>query len=114
MPSQPRNHLFDVATADNTAVVRLNNLSLDDANIRTLAEHLARLVDESGRRRVRVDLGDVDSVGSTGLATFVALHQKLQSVGGQLTLCNADTFVYEIFEITRLNELLDVRRKEAG
>ena len=106
--------LLTVETVDDVAVVKLTGKNLDDSNTQAVGEQLLRLVDEPGRRHLQLDLGNVEYVGSMGLAKLVALHKKVRAVGGQLTLINVDHFVYEVFQVTRLNTLLDIRQKEVA
>jgi anti-sigma B factor antagonist len=36
----------------------------------------------------------------------------LQAVGGKLILCNIDPQIYEVFEITKLNKLFNIKAEE--
>ena len=114
MSARLPNDLFEVETVDQVQVVKLNDTSLDESNIQAVGEQLLRLVDEPGPHTLHVDLGGVKYVGSMGLAKFIALHKKVKGLGGHLTLCNVDDPVYEVFQVTQLTRVLDVRRKAAG
>ena len=114
MSARLPNDLFEVEMVDQVQVVKLNDTSLDESNLQAVGEQLLRLVDDSGQHTLHVDLGEVKYLASMGLAKFVALHKKVKGLGGHLTLCNVDGPVYEVFQVTQLTRLLDVRRKEAG
>jgi anti-anti-sigma regulatory factor len=43
---------------------------------------------------------------------LIRLHKKAQESGGQLVLRDMTAQVYEVFEITRLNKLFDIRRDD--
>ena len=68
-----------------------------------------RLVGEPGRQRLHLDLGGVRIPTASGLGALVALHQELRLRGGHLALLNVRPCAYEVFAVTRLTELLDVR-----
>src|SRR4051812_41831819 len=57
-----------------------------------------------------LDLGAVAAPTAGGLGQLVGLHRRLRAGGGRLVLCNVGARAYEVFEVTRLTELLDVRR----
>jgi anti-anti-sigma factor len=57
-----------------------------------------------------LDLRAVKLPTAGGLGQLVALHKELRASGSQLVLCNVREEAYEVFRLTRLTELLDVRR----
>jgi anti-anti-sigma factor len=62
------------------------------------------------RRAVVLNLAEVSFLTAGGLGKLVALHKELLARGGSLILCNVDAEVYQVFELVRLTEVLDVRR----
>jgi anti-sigma B factor antagonist len=88
--------------------------SLDDSNVHSIGDQLFHLIDQQGRRKLQLDFSRVEMVTSAGLGKLVALHKKMQSVGGHLSLHNLGERTYEVFEVTRLDTLLDVRRRQPG
>ena len=48
------------------------------------------------------------------LGKFVALHKRVRAGGGRLALVNVVDTVYEVFAVTRLNQVLDVRPAASG
>jgi anti-anti-sigma factor len=105
---------LEVQTAEDRAVVKLSNESFSDTNIQAVGEQLFRLADKQGHQQLHLDLAEVQSFSGTGLGKLVALHRKVRRAGGRLTLVNVPAPVYEVIQVTRLDQLLDVRRKEAG
>jgi anti-anti-sigma factor len=83
---------------------------LSEANAEALGEELSRLLEGSARPRLRLDLARVRFLTSTMLGKLVALHKRVRACGGELTLLNVTGDVYQVFEVTRLHQLLDVRR----
>ena len=67
------------------------------------------LLDEPGRHRLHLDLGGVRIPTAGGLGALVTLHRELRRRGGDLALLNVQPWAYEVFAVTRLTEVLDVR-----
>jgi anti-anti-sigma regulatory factor len=57
-----------------------------------------------------LDLSGVPAPTAGGLGQLVALHNRLRAMGGRLVLLNVRPLAYEAFKVTRLTDLLDVRR----
>jgi anti-anti-sigma regulatory factor len=75
-----------------------------------IAQQLQGLADEPGRGALVLDFRNVESLNSNEVCTLIALHRKLKVSGGRLTLGNVPPHLYEVFERTRLDRWLDVRR----
>jgi anti-anti-sigma factor len=83
---------------------------LSEAHAEALGAELSRLAGAASPPRLRLDLARVRFLTSTMLGQLVALHKRVRAAGGELTLVNVAGVVYEVFEVTRLNQVLDVRR----
>jgi anti-anti-sigma factor len=83
---------------------------LSEANAEELGEELSRLLAGAARPRLRLDLARVRFLTSTVLGKLVGLHKRVRAAGGELALLNVAGVVYEVFEVTRLDQFLDVRR----
>jgi anti-anti-sigma regulatory factor len=64
-----------------------------------------------GGRALVLDLGGVKVPTAGCLGQLVALNNRLRSSGGRLVLYNVGPMAFEVFELARLTELLDVRRE---
>jgi anti-sigma B factor antagonist len=100
---------LEVEEARDSIVVRFGEtLSLREDNIPHIATELFQVADRLGRRTLSFDLGKVDFLTSNALGELIKLHKRVRTGGGRLTLCNASHAVYEVFEITRLHEVMDI------
>jgi anti-sigma B factor antagonist len=61
-------------------------------------------------RGLQLDFATVRFLSSTGLGQLIALHHRVASQGGRLTLTRVNPLVYEVFAITRLVRQIDVQR----
>lgn len=53
-----------------------------------------------------IDVGDLRYISSMGLRSFVFFAQKFREKGGELRICRMTGLVQQVFEITRLNQVL--------
>jgi len=56
-----------------------------------------------------LDLSAVEFMSSMALSRFLALDRELRAGGGRLTLVNLRPDVLQVFAVTRLDQVLDVR-----
>jgi anti-anti-sigma factor len=78
---------------------------LDEACLRSAL----RVLEEPGAHALHLDLRAVRLPTAEGLGLLVTLHKELRARGGRLALVNLNSEAYEVFEVTGLVELLDVR-----
>jgi anti-sigma B factor antagonist len=100
-------------TLARTAVVKLTPQALGAGAIPGVREQLTRIV-EGGQQHLYLDLSGVQSVCSIGLGKLVALHRKVQSRGGRLTLFNVNEWIFRILDASRLTQVLEVHRQGKG
>ena len=89
-------------------VYRVRRTSLTEADAEALDREFATLAVTAGRN-LTLDLAAVDFLTSTALTRFVRLDRALKTRGGRLTLVNVRPAVREVFAVTGLDRLLDVR-----
>jgi anti-anti-sigma factor len=81
-------------------VVRLSGQVLNGEALRTIVLTAPMLY---------LDLGNVCVATAEGLGALVRLNCDVRARGGKTVLLNVTTDVYEVFEVTRLVTVLDVR-----
>ena len=94
------------------AVIRIPEDSLGAPDGVAPDQRLLRLVDELDRPHLTLDFGAVDFLSSVGLGTLLTIHKQLRSRGGRLAVVNVRPHVYEVFAVTRVTTVLDVRGQE--
>ena len=112
MPSpSDRSHLR-VEQADSGVVVHLTGCdTLNETTAPAVKEQLMSLVKELGPAKVRLSLKNVRFLTSDGLGMLVAIHSKVRNAGGNLTLCEVNDTIFELFEVTQLVRVLDIQRE---
>ena len=107
-------HLEIELIGDVTVVSFTDKKLMDDQTIRLVGDQLCSLVDEQGRRKILLNFGNVEYLSSAALGRFIILHKKVIAAGGRLVLNNIDPQIYEVFAVTKLNKLFDIRRRGEG
>lgn len=113
MSAQPRRRWIKTEdVGDITVVTFADRKILDEQNIPIIGEQLFKLVDELGRRKLLLNLGNVEYMSSSALDILITLNKKTQAAGGRLMMCNIDPQVREVLEITKQDRVLDIRNEE--
>lgn len=85
---------------------------LDEANIQIIGNQLFGMVDSDDRKKIILDFSNVEYLSSAALGKLITLDKKVKSAKGKLRLCNIRPDIYEVFAITRLNKLFDIRETQ--
>jgi anti-anti-sigma factor len=106
--------MLRLGAAGDAAVITLTPRALEDPTAEAVGGLLLWLADLPGHHRLAVDLGELPYLTSMLLGKLVALHTKVLGRGGRLAVVNVPPAVFQAFEVTRLDTVLDVRRQEAA
>jgi anti-sigma B factor antagonist len=87
-------------------------VALDETNTGIVGEHLLALVGGLKAGRFELDFGNVTYLNSSALGLLLRLRKALHARGGRLLLCHLAPQVYEVFKVTRLHTLFDIRQSE--
>jgi anti-sigma B factor antagonist len=110
----PANRRLQVTQVNDVTVVRfVDRKILDEANIQELGQELFRLVEEDHRKKILLNFSMVEFLSSAALGKLITLHKKTKDHAGKLKLSNIRPEIYEVFAITKLNKLFDIKDEEA-
>ena len=84
-------------------------MSLDEVALDRIHDQLLALADEPSESALLLDFGNVEYLASTALGTLVSLHKKLLARRRRMTIGNLSPQVHEVFTVTRLDKILDLR-----
>jgi anti-sigma B factor antagonist len=96
---------------EDVTLVRLATKDLGEDHIQAVGGELFSLADRLAHGRLTLDLSEVRYLTSTALGMLVALHKRLRARRGHLALVNVTDIVFEVFAVTRLDQILDIRRR---
>jgi len=85
--------------------LRLTDLILTKDSVR----NVLKFPDDRTQQHVLLDLSRVRLPTAGGLGALVGLHKQIRDRGGRLVLLNVQPWAYEVFAVTRLTEVMDVR-----
>jgi len=105
---------LDVSQVGDVTVVRFrDNKIIEDINIQELGQELFQLVEVENRKRLLLNFSAVDFLSSAALGKLITLDKKVKAAAGTLKLSNIRAEIYEVFSITKLNRLFDIKANEA-
>jgi anti-sigma B factor antagonist len=100
-------------SAGEVALVRfLDRKIIDAANIQELGEELFGLVEKEKKQNLILNFNSVEFLSSAALNKLIMLDKKVKAAKGKMRLCNLRPEIYEVFVITRLNQLFDIKPNE--
>jgi anti-sigma B factor antagonist len=86
---------------------------IEDINIQELGQEMFRLIEVDGREKLLLNFSSVDFLSSAALGKLITLDKKMKAHGGTLKLTNIRPEIYEVFTITKLTRLFDIKDDEA-
>jgi anti-anti-sigma factor len=77
----------------------------------TTADDFSRAVEEAigETQRLVLDFEEVSYLASSGLRVLISAQKKLEQKKGSLTILHVNSDLKEVFEITGLDEMLDIQ-----
>jgi anti-sigma B factor antagonist len=97
----------DVAIVDFSGKITLGEGS---AMLRKMVRDLIT----AGRRKILLNLADVDYIDSSGIGELVGAYTSVRSASGELKLVYLTKRVHDLIQITRLFTVFDVQPDEAA
>jgi anti-sigma B factor antagonist len=105
---------IEMAEVDDVTVVHFRDQKIiEDLGIQELGQELFHLVEGENRVKLVLNFSSVDFLSSAALGKLITLDKKVKARDGILKLCNIRPEIYEVFAITRLNRLFDIKEDEA-
>lgn len=103
-----------ISEVGDATVVRFKDRKiLDAASIQEMGEELFALIEKEDRKRLALNFENVEFLSSAALNKLIILDKKAKATGGKLKFCNLRPEIYEVFVITRLTQLFDIKDNEA-
>jgi anti-anti-sigma factor len=79
-----------------------------------IARQLLRVLETQRRPTLVLDLAGVEYLTAAALGRLVVLHLRARAEGTRLVLANVSPLPHEVFAVTRLDALFEVRRAGEG
>jgi anti-sigma B factor antagonist len=81
---------------------------LDEMSITEIGQQLGGIVAGADKPSLVLDFSKVSHMSSSALGMLITLHKRVREKGGSLRLAAIEPKIYEVFVITRLNEISDI------
>jgi anti-anti-sigma factor len=114
MPSPSDASRLNLDIDGDRAVVRIPATRFGAVDGETDDERMLSLLADLAPTHLALDFGNVTFLSSIGLAILVRLHKRRAAQGRRLAVLNLQPHLYELFSVTRLNTVLDVRPQQAA
>ena len=101
---------IDIDQIGDVTVARFTDKKiLDENNIQVIGNQMFGLVDEDGRKKIVLDFANVEYLSSAALGKLITMNNKVKTAKGKLRLCNIRPEILEVFTITKLNKVLEIK-----
>lgn len=111
---EQQNLRMNVTDEGNVTIVELTDKKiLDEVSIKEIGRGLSALATRSDKPLLILNFSPVSHMSSSALGMLITLHKRIREKKGQLKLCNIQPAIYEVFVITRLNEIFDIYQSQA-
>ncbi len=104
-----------ITVSDNggVSVIRfVDKKIVDSGSIEQLGEELNSLVTVDKRNMILLNFDTVEFMSSAALNKLISLNTKVKAAAGRLKLCCLRAEIKEVFTITRLDRVFDLRKTE--
>lgn len=91
---------------DDPTVTKIQFSTTDETNI---FFHLNQWVGRVHECNLLIDFGTVRFLSGTSVGQLMTLARKATASGGRVVFCNVDRDIREVFHVTRLDRLLEIR-----
>jgi len=103
-----------VAREGDVSIVTFGDKKLiDEAAVQELAGELFALVEQDNRRTLLLDFEGVEFLSSAALGKLLTFDRKVKTARGRLKLCGISPGILEVFQVTKLNKVFDIRPDRA-
>jgi anti-sigma B factor antagonist len=82
---------------------------LEELSIVEIGDELAHLAEVYPGRTLIISFSNVDHLSSAALGLMIKLREQVDRQDGHLILADIRPQIYEVFKITKLNRLFDIR-----
>jgi anti-anti-sigma factor len=105
---------LNIVERQDVVMITFNNVKiLDESVIRQIGGEFENLTTEAAaERKLLLNFDRVTFMSSAMIGQIMKLYKQTKADGIALKLCSIDPTILEVFKITRLDKLLDIRKTE--
>lgn len=103
-----------VSDSGQVSVVTFNDSKIiDEEEIQELGQELYDLVERENRKKIILNFGHVEFLSSAALGKLIGFEKRAKKNSTELMLTNIRPEIYEVFAITKLTKLFEIKDDEA-
>ena len=101
----PDYHQIEVSESGDIGVVRFKTHKItNELHVKLFGEELLSLIETEGRKKVLLDFENVEFLSSAALGHLIKLRKRAKAAEAQVILANIRDTIYEVFNITGLDQ----------
>jgi len=105
---------IDVSDSANVSVVRFKDQKIIDPEaIQELGQELFDLVEKEDRKKLVLNFSNVEFLSSAALGKLITFEKKSKRHDAELILTNISPEIFQVFAITNLDKLFQIKDSEA-
>jgi anti-sigma B factor antagonist len=105
---------IEVSESASVSVVRfLDQKIIDPESIQEMGEELFGLVEQDDRKKIVLNFATVEFLSSAALGKLITFEKKVKKSSAQLILTNISPEIFQVFAITNLDKLFQIKDSEA-
>ena len=105
---------IEVSDSSNVSVVRFRDQKIIDPEaIQELGQELFDLVDQDARGKIVLNFSNVEFLSSAALGKLITFEKKVKKEGAELILTDISPEIFQVFAITNLDKLFQIKDSEA-
>ena len=98
---------------DVTVVKFVNSKIIDEEQIQQFGEELLSLVTAENKHALLLNFEGIEFLSSAALGKLIKLDKTLKTAGGKLKLSCIRPELHEVFAITKLDQMFDIKDTES-
>jgi anti-anti-sigma factor len=96
-----------------SVVTFVDSKIIDEAEIQEMGQELYDLVERDARKKILLNFANVEFLSSAALGKLIGFDKRVKQHSAQLMLSNIRPEIYEVFAITKLTKLFEIKDDEA-
>jgi anti-sigma B factor antagonist len=110
----PKLRRIQVSESGDVSVVTFaDSKIIDESEIQELGQELYSLVERDGRKKIVLNFSNVEFLSSAALGKLIGFDKRVKQNSAELVLTNIRPEIYEVFAITKLTRLFEIKDDEA-
>ncbi|HHY83060.1 MAG TPA: STAS domain-containing protein [Clostridiales bacterium] len=101
---------MEIRHVDDTVYINIRG-DISFSNAQEIRKKIADNIRKTDKKAI-VNLSEVDFMDSSGLSIFITLLKRIKEQDGQLIIEYPQLGVQRFLEMTRLNEIIEIRKAE--